>query len=87
MLTRFVRNQLIIFTIASIVGVTVMLFVYMQVPTLLGVGTRRPLMHDGCASTLEERFGLCGGVGDKHGVISHLDDTQRADLVEFMKSL
>ncbi|MGE2693000.1 MCE family protein, partial [Mycolicibacterium pulveris] len=38
MLTRFVRNQLIIFTIASIVGVTVMLFVYMQVPTLLGVG-------------------------------------------------
>ena len=38
MLTRFVRNQLIIFTIASIVGVTVMLFAYMQVPTLLGVG-------------------------------------------------
>jgi len=38
MLTRFVRNQLIIFTIASIVGVTVMLFAYMQVPTLLGIG-------------------------------------------------
>ncbi|MGV0581828.1 MlaD family protein [Mycolicibacterium elephantis] len=38
MLTRFVRNQLIIFTIASIIGVTVMAFVYMQVPTLLGVG-------------------------------------------------
>ena len=38
MLTRFVRNQLIIFTIASIVGVTVMLFAYMQVPTLLDVG-------------------------------------------------
>lgn len=38
MLTRFVRNQLIIFTIASIVGVMVMLFAYMQVPTLLGVG-------------------------------------------------
>ncbi len=38
MLTRFVRNQLIIFTIASIVGVTVMLFAYMQVPTLLNVG-------------------------------------------------
>ena len=38
MLTRFVRNQLIIFTIASIVGVVVMLFAYMQVPTLLGVG-------------------------------------------------
>ncbi|MGE2835167.1 MCE family protein [Mycobacterium sp. SMC-4] len=38
MLTRFVRNQLIIFTIASIVGVAVMIFAYMQVPTLLGVG-------------------------------------------------
>jgi phospholipid/cholesterol/gamma-HCH transport system substrate-binding protein len=38
MLTRFVRNQLIIFTIASIVGVGVMVFTYMQVPTLLGIG-------------------------------------------------
>jgi phospholipid/cholesterol/gamma-HCH transport system substrate-binding protein len=38
MLTRFVRNQLIIFTIASIVGVAVMVFAYMQVPTLLGIG-------------------------------------------------
>ncbi|BBZ03484.1 mammalian cell entry protein [Mycolicibacterium chitae] len=38
MLTRFVRTQLILFTIASIVGVAVMLFAYMQLPTLLGVG-------------------------------------------------
>ena len=38
MLTRFVRSQLIIFTIASIVGVAVMVFTYMQVPTLLGIG-------------------------------------------------
>ena len=38
MLTRFVRNQLIIFTIASIIGVAVMLFTYMQVPTLVGLG-------------------------------------------------
>ena len=38
MLTRFVRNQLIIFTIASIVGIAVMAFTYMQVPTLLGLG-------------------------------------------------
>jgi phospholipid/cholesterol/gamma-HCH transport system substrate-binding protein len=37
MLTRFVRNQLIIFTIASIIGVGVMVFSYMQLPTLLGV--------------------------------------------------
>ena len=38
MLSRFVRVQLVIFTIASIVGVLVMVFAYMQVPTLLGVG-------------------------------------------------
>jgi virulence factor Mce-like protein len=38
MLTRFVRMQLIIFTIASLVGVGVMVFAYMQLPTLLGVG-------------------------------------------------
>lgn len=38
MLTRFVRIQLIIFTIASVVGVTVMTFSYLQAPMLLGVG-------------------------------------------------
>ncbi|MGV0717095.1 MlaD family protein [Mycolicibacterium sp. XJ662] len=38
MLTRFVRNQLIVFTIASVIAVSVMLFSYMQVPTLLGIG-------------------------------------------------
>ena len=38
MLTRFVRIQLAVFTIASIVGVLVMAFAYMQVPTFLGIG-------------------------------------------------
>jgi virulence factor Mce-like protein len=38
MLTRFVRIQLVIFAIVSVVGVAAMLFVYMQVPTLLGLG-------------------------------------------------
>ncbi|MCV7175671.1 MCE family protein [Mycolicibacterium sphagni] len=38
MLTRFVRNQLIIFTIASVVGIGVMLVAYMQVGTLFGIG-------------------------------------------------
>lgn len=38
MLTRFVRTQLILFTIAAIIGVGVMMFTYMQVPTLLGLG-------------------------------------------------
>ncbi len=38
MLTRFVRNQLIIFSIASVIGVGAMVFVYMQAPVLLGIG-------------------------------------------------
>ena len=38
MLTRFVRTQLVIFTIASIVGILAMVLVYIQVPTLLGIG-------------------------------------------------
>ncbi|MBV9516117.1 MAG: MCE family protein, partial [Mycobacteriaceae bacterium] len=38
MLTRFVRIQLTIFTIASIIGILAMMFFYMQVPTLLGLG-------------------------------------------------
>ncbi|MEB3030329.1 MlaD family protein [[Mycobacterium] nativiensis] len=38
MLTRFVRNQLIIFAIASVVGVGTMAFVYLQAPVLLGLG-------------------------------------------------
>ena len=38
MLSRFVRIQLVIFTIASIIGVLVMVFAYMQVPTFLGIG-------------------------------------------------
>lgn len=38
MLTRFVRNQLIIFTVAAVVSTLAMVFVYMQAPTLLGIG-------------------------------------------------
>lgn len=36
MLTRFVRNQLIIFSVASVIGVGTMIFVYLQAPMLLG---------------------------------------------------
>jgi phospholipid/cholesterol/gamma-HCH transport system substrate-binding protein len=37
-LTRFVRIQLIIFAAASVIGLSVMLVVYLQAPTLLGIG-------------------------------------------------
>ncbi|CAG7065531.1 mce related protein [Mycobacterium avium subsp. paratuberculosis] len=38
MLTRFVRIQLTIFALASVVAMAFMFFQYMQVPTLLGIG-------------------------------------------------
>jgi virulence factor Mce-like protein len=38
MLTRLVRTQLIIFTVASMIGMTLMVFGYLQVPTWFGMG-------------------------------------------------
>jgi virulence factor Mce-like protein len=38
MLTRFVKVQLIIFSIASIVGMSVMAVIYMRAPVMLGLG-------------------------------------------------
>jgi phospholipid/cholesterol/gamma-HCH transport system substrate-binding protein len=38
MLTRFVRTQLVIFTIASVIGLATMIFGYLQLPTWLGLG-------------------------------------------------
>jgi hypothetical protein len=55
-------------------------------PSLIDVNVRAPLFHDGCAATLQARFGLCGG-GDAHGHTSKLTSAQEADLVAFMQSL
>ena len=38
MLTRFVRAQLIVFTVASVLGMAAMVMVYLQLPTMLGIG-------------------------------------------------
>ncbi|WP_396909030.1 MCE family protein [Mycolicibacterium sp.] len=38
MLTRFVRAQLAIFAVASVIGMALMGIVYLQAPTLLGIG-------------------------------------------------
>jgi len=54
-------------------------------PALIGVAVRAPLMHDGCAPTLRERFGLCGG--SDHGGTAHLADADIDALVAFMQSL
>jgi mono/diheme cytochrome c family protein len=55
-------------------------------PSLVDVNMRAPLFHDGCALTLEGRFGPCGG-GDQHGITSKLTKAQEADLVAYMQSL
>jgi mono/diheme cytochrome c family protein len=59
----------------------------LQVPGLLGVGSRAPYMHDGCAPDLAARFVVgCGG-GDAHGKTSHLSATQIDDLVAYLETL
>lgn len=57
-----------------------------KAPSLLGVAARAPFMHTGCAPTLRDRFGMCGG-GDLHGMTSQLSATQIEDLVAFLESL
>jgi mono/diheme cytochrome c family protein len=58
----------------------------LQVPSLRGVAWRAPYMHNGCAPTLADRFGSCGG-GDKHGVTSSLSTAQMNDLLTYLQSL
>lgn len=55
-------------------------------PTLLGIYRTAPYLHHGAASTLEELL-TTANVDDQHGVTSHLDESQRRDLIEFLKSL
>jgi len=57
-----------------------------QVPSLLGIGTRGPFMHDGCAATLRDRFNpACGG--DKHGITGQLSPAQIDDLIAYLNTL
>jgi len=58
-----------------------------QVPSLIGVGSKLPLMHDGCASTIRERFDrwTCGG--SDHGDIESLTSADLDTLVAFLGTL
>jgi hypothetical protein len=56
-----------------------------KVPSLVGVGARPPYLHDGCAATLADRFGPCGGTA--HGNTTGLTAPQIADLVAFLETL
>jgi len=58
-----------------------------QVPSLRGVFYRAPYMHDGCTSSLADRFTApCAG-GDKHGRTSGLSGAEIQDLVAYLSSL
>jgi cytochrome c553 len=56
-----------------------------QVPPLVGVGWRTPLLHDGCAATLEERFSTCAT--PEHGSTSGLSAQNLSDLVSYLQTL
>lgn len=56
-----------------------------QVPPLVGVGWRTPLMHDGCATTLLDRFGKCAT--PHHGEIGALTSANVSDLATYLESL
>jgi hypothetical protein len=54
-------------------------------PSLLGVGLRTALFHDGCAKTIADRFGPCGGTA--HGKPELLSAAEKADMIVFLRSL
>lgn len=56
-----------------------------QIPSLVGIGSRAPFMHDGCAPTLRDRFGSCGG--SNHGNPGNLADAELDDLIAFLESI
>jgi hypothetical protein len=56
-----------------------------NVPSLLGVGRSAPYLHDGSATTLEER--VFNNPGDKHGRTSNLSESDKTALVAYLKAL
>jgi cytochrome c553 len=56
-----------------------------QVPPLLGVGWRTPLLHNGLSKTLGDRFTTCSTKG--HGGIASLSAQDIADLTAYLETL
>ncbi len=56
-----------------------------QVPSLRGVASHGPWMHDGCAQTLRDRFTTCGGT--QHGSTAGLAPGDVDALVAYLRSL
>jgi mono/diheme cytochrome c family protein len=57
-----------------------------QVPRLRELGLRAPYFHDGRIGTLEERF-LPSAGGELHGHTAQLTAQDRADLVQYLRTL
>lgn len=57
-----------------------------ETPSLLGVGGRSRLLHDGCAATLRDVLGACGG-DSTHQVLERLSLQQVNDLMAFLSTL
>ena len=57
-----------------------------KVPSLRGVWARAPFLHDGCAPSLRDRFGDCGG-GEQHGHTTFLNPGAIADLTAYLETL
>jgi hypothetical protein len=60
-----------------------------QVPTLLELGARLPLGHDGCMTDLTMRFasGRCAGTEGMHGRLAGLSPDQVDDMIAYMRTL
>jgi cytochrome c peroxidase len=56
-----------------------------QVPPLVGVGWRTPLMHDGRAATIADRFG--GAATPAHGSTASLTPQNISDLTAYLETL
>ena len=55
-------------------------------PTLLGLYRSAPYLHHGKAATLKDVL-TTSNPGDKHGVTSHLTESQIEDMVQFLRAL
>jgi len=58
-----------------------------QVPSLVGIGSRGPFMHNGCAKTLAGRFDAACGGGDRHGRTSGMAPDEINDLISYLQSI
>ena len=59
----------------------------LKVPMLLGVGSRAPYMHDGCAATLMDRLTNPACAGSQHGNTATLAQSDLGDLETYLESL